>query len=108
LFGGGDRLPHGRVDVVLRVVDRYLSEEAKLRGLQSGTQTIHPRDLPPMNALFGSAPLGLAAWTEAALTALLVYPVVWMDKWRQMPPLEAQAEREGWIDGGERELPRSC
>ena len=83
LFGGGDRLPHGRVDAVVRVVDRYLSEEAKLRGLQSGTQTIHPRDLPPMNALFGSAPLWLAAWTEAALTALLVSPVVWRDKWRQ-------------------------
>jgi hypothetical protein len=42
LFGGGDRLPHGRVDAVVRLVDRYLSEEAKLRELQSGTQTIHP------------------------------------------------------------------
>lgn len=47
LFGGGDRLPRERVDAVVRVVDRYLSEEAKLRGLQSEKQTIHPRDLPP-------------------------------------------------------------
>ena len=46
-FGGGDRLPRERVDAVVRVVDRYLSEEAKLRGLQSEKQTIHPRDLPP-------------------------------------------------------------
>jgi magnesium-transporting ATPase (P-type) len=39
--------------------------------------------LPFMNALFGSASLGLAAWTEATLTALIVFPVVWIDKWRQ-------------------------
>ena len=31
----------------MRVVDRYLSEEARLRGLQSEKQIIHPRDLPP-------------------------------------------------------------
>jgi hypothetical protein len=31
----------------VRVVDRYLSEEAELRGLQTEKQTIHPRDLPP-------------------------------------------------------------
>jgi hypothetical protein len=47
LFGGGDRLPRERVDAVVRVVDRYLSEEAELRGLQTEKQTIHPRDLPP-------------------------------------------------------------
>ena len=47
LFGGGDRLPRERVDAVVRVVDRYLSEEARLRGVQSEKQTIHPRDLPP-------------------------------------------------------------
>ena len=47
LFGGGDRLPRARADAVVRVVDRYLSEEAELRGLQSEKQTIHPRDLPP-------------------------------------------------------------
>jgi hypothetical protein len=46
-FGGGDRLPHARADAVVRVVDRYLSEEAELRELQSEKQTIHPRDLPP-------------------------------------------------------------
>ena len=47
LFGGGDGLPRERVDAVVRVVDRYLSDEAKLRGLQTEKQTIHPRDLPP-------------------------------------------------------------
>ena len=47
LFGGGDGLPRERVDAVVRVVDRYLSEEAKLRRLQTEKQTIHPRDLPP-------------------------------------------------------------
>ena len=29
------------------VIDRYLSEEAELRGLRGEKQTIHPRDLPP-------------------------------------------------------------
>jgi hypothetical protein len=47
LFGGGDEQPRERVDAVVRVVDRYLSEEAELRGLQTEKQTIHPRDLPP-------------------------------------------------------------
>lgn len=47
LFGGGDDLPRERVDAVVRVVDRCLSEEAELYGLRSEKQTIHPRDLPP-------------------------------------------------------------
>ncbi len=47
LFGSGDWLPRERVDAVVRIVDRYLSEEAELRGLQTEKQTIHPRDLPP-------------------------------------------------------------
>ncbi len=47
LFGVGDELPRERVDAVVRVIDRYLSEEAELRGLQTEKQTIHPRDLPP-------------------------------------------------------------
>jgi hypothetical protein len=47
LFGGGDEQPRERVDAVVQVVDRYLSEEAELRGLQTEKQTIHPRDLPP-------------------------------------------------------------
>jgi hypothetical protein len=47
LFGGGDRLPREKVDAVVRVIDRYLAEEAELRRLQSEKQTIHPRDLPP-------------------------------------------------------------
>ena len=32
---------------VVRIIDRYLAEEANLRNLQSDKQTIHPRDLPP-------------------------------------------------------------
>ncbi|MDN5696404.1 MAG: hypothetical protein L0G70_00330 [Rubrobacter sp.] len=47
LFGGGDGLPRAKVDAVVQVIDRYLAEEAELRGLQSEKQTIHPRDLPP-------------------------------------------------------------
>ncbi len=47
MFGGGDGLPREQVEAVVRVVDRYLSEEAELRGLQTEKQTIHPRDLPP-------------------------------------------------------------
>ena len=46
LFGGRDELPRAKVEAVVRVVDRYLSEEAKLRGLQSERQTIHSSDLP--------------------------------------------------------------
>lgn len=47
LFGGSDELPRERVDVVVRIVDSYLSEEADLRRLHGEKQTIHPRDLPP-------------------------------------------------------------
>ena len=47
LFGVGDALPRERVDAVVRVIDRYLSEEAEPRRLQTEKQTIHPRDLPP-------------------------------------------------------------
>jgi hypothetical protein len=47
LFGGRDELPRAKVDAVVRVVDRYLSEEAKFRGLQSKRQAIRHRDLPP-------------------------------------------------------------
>ena len=47
LFGGRDEPSRAKVEAVVRVVDRYLSEEARLRGLQSEKQTIHPTDLPP-------------------------------------------------------------
>jgi len=47
LFGGSDGLPRAKVDAVVGIIDRYLSEEAALRGLQSERQTIHPTDLPP-------------------------------------------------------------
>jgi hypothetical protein len=46
-FGGGDGLPRAKVDAVVRVIDRYLTEEAELRRLQTEKQTVHPRDLPP-------------------------------------------------------------
>jgi hypothetical protein len=47
LFGRGEGLPREKVDAVVRVIDRYLAEEAELHRLQSERQTIHPRDLPP-------------------------------------------------------------
>jgi hypothetical protein len=47
LTRGGDGLPREKVDAIVRLVDRYLAEEAQLRNLQSDKQTIHPRDLPP-------------------------------------------------------------
>lgn len=47
LFGGEGGLPRAKVDAVVEVIDRYLAEEAELRGLHSDKQTIHPRDLPP-------------------------------------------------------------
>ena len=47
LTRGGDGLPREKVDAVVRLVDRYLAEEAQNRNLQSDKQTIHPRDLPP-------------------------------------------------------------
>jgi hypothetical protein len=45
--GGGDELPREKVDAVVHVIDRYLTEEVELRRLQSEKQTIHPRNLPP-------------------------------------------------------------
>jgi hypothetical protein len=47
LTRGGDGLPREKVDAVVRLIDRYLTEEANHRNLQSDKQTIHPRDLPP-------------------------------------------------------------
>jgi hypothetical protein len=47
LTRGGDGLPREKVDAVVRLIDRYLAEEAHHRNLQSDKQTIHPRDLPP-------------------------------------------------------------
>ena len=47
LTRGGDGLPREKVDAIVRLIDRYLAEEGKLRNLQSDKQTIHPRDLPP-------------------------------------------------------------
>ena len=47
LTRSGDGLPREKVDAIVRLIDRYLAEEANLRNLQSDKQTIHPRDLPP-------------------------------------------------------------
>jgi len=47
LTRGGNGLPREKVEAVVRLIDRYLAEEAQLRNLQSDKQTIHPRDLPP-------------------------------------------------------------
>ena len=47
LTRGGDGLPREKVDAIVRLIDRYLAEEAQTRNLQSDKQTIHPRDLPP-------------------------------------------------------------
>jgi magnesium-transporting ATPase (P-type) len=37
--------------------------------------------LPFMNAVFGSAPLDLLSWLEAALVGLLIMPVIEVEKW---------------------------
>jgi hypothetical protein len=47
LTRGSNGLPREKVDAIVRLIDRYLGEEAQLRNLQSDKQTIHPRDLPP-------------------------------------------------------------
>ena len=47
LTRGGDGLPREKVDAVVRLIDKYLREEAQLRNLHSDKQTIHPRHLPP-------------------------------------------------------------
>jgi hypothetical protein len=47
LTRGGNGLPREKVEAVVRLIDRYLAEEAHLRNLQSDKQTIHPRDLSP-------------------------------------------------------------
>lgn len=57
--------------------------------------------LPFMNALFGSAPLGFAAWTEATLTALIVFPVVWIDKWRRRRHTSRESSKKTGNNGGE-------
>ncbi len=55
LTRGGNGLPREKVEAIVRLIDRYLAEEAQLRNLQSDKQTIHPRDLPPQKreALIG-------------------------------------------------------
>ncbi len=47
LTRGGNGIPREKIDAIVRLIDRYVSEEAEFRNLQSEKQTIHPRDLPP-------------------------------------------------------------
>jgi len=37
--------------------------------------------LPFMNAVFGSAPLSLASWVQAALVGMLIVPIISIEKW---------------------------
>ncbi len=46
----GDGLPREKVDAVVRVVDRYLPEEAELHRLQSKRQIVHYRNLTRKSA----------------------------------------------------------
>jgi len=55
-FFGGDGPPRAQVDAVVPVIDRYLSEEAKLRRLQSEKQTIHPGTPLPTSFGCGKSP----------------------------------------------------
>lgn len=45
-FGNSNHLPRQKVDAVVKIIDRYLSEEADPQGLQTDKQTMHSRDLP--------------------------------------------------------------
>jgi magnesium-transporting ATPase (P-type) len=36
---------------------------------------------PFMNAVFGSAPLSLRSWGEAALIGMLIMPIISVEKW---------------------------
>jgi len=37
--------------------------------------------LPPLNLLFGSAPLDMTGWLDAMLVGALVLPVISLEKW---------------------------
>jgi magnesium-transporting ATPase (P-type) len=48
--------------------------------------------LPLMNALFGSAPIGVQSWVEATAIAFLIMPVVAFEKWwRRRPDSQRKA-----------------
>jgi hypothetical protein len=52
-----------------------------------------------MNAVFGSAPLGLAIWPKAALAVLIVLSVVWIDKWSQRRHSQCRpGEKAGYME----------
>jgi magnesium-transporting ATPase (P-type) len=55
--------------------------------------------LPVMHTVFGSAPLDLRGWIEAALVGLLIIPVIGVEKWwRRARDGEAAARRGGGSD----------
>jgi magnesium-transporting ATPase (P-type) len=51
--------------------------------------------LPFMNALFGSAPLGVRDWVKSALVALSVLPVIGLEKWWQRRRMARKASGGG-------------
>jgi magnesium-transporting ATPase (P-type) len=51
--------------------------------------------LPFMNVLFDSAPLGLGAWIEALVVALVVLPVVGAEKWWRRRRVQQKHSEEG-------------
>ncbi|MFW5952501.1 MAG: HAD-IC family P-type ATPase, partial [Gemmatimonadota bacterium] len=53
--------------------------------------------LPVMNAIFGSAPLSLSSWIEAAALAFLILPMIGAEKWwrKRSDPGEHTAVHQG-------------
>ncbi|MFW6330368.1 MAG: cation-translocating P-type ATPase, partial [Gemmatimonadota bacterium] len=53
--------------------------------------------LPVMNAIFGSAPLSLSSWIEAAALAFLILPIIGAEKWwrKRSDPGEHTAVHQG-------------
>jgi Ca2+-transporting ATPase len=53
---------------------------------------------PPLQTLFGSAPLSLHGWIDAVLVGALVLPVIslekWLHKWRERAAVESCAVTE--------------
>lgn len=43
-------LPRAKIDAVVKVIDRYLSEEAELQRLHTDKQTMQPRTCRPRSA----------------------------------------------------------
>jgi magnesium-transporting ATPase (P-type) len=52
--------------------------------------------LPFMNAVFGSAPLGIRGWLEAALVGVLIMPVIGLEKWWRRRADRRAASTRDW------------